>query len=129
MGENYGPEYLISSYRQRRKVEEAFSYLKGFIEIRPFYHHKEERVKAHILICILGYLLEVTIEYLLKGKEERMTFREFYQKAKKVRAIEVEVEDVRKGLKMNEVPREIVKILEKINMKEIGEEKFLQSMT
>ena len=34
--------FLVSSYRQRRKVEVAFSCLKGFIEIRPFYHQKEE---------------------------------------------------------------------------------------
>ncbi len=32
--------FLVSSYRQRKKVEVAFSYLKGFTEIRPFYHHQ-----------------------------------------------------------------------------------------
>ena len=94
----------------------AFSYLKGFIEIRPFYHQKEERVKAHILICILGYLLQVTIECLLKKKGYNITFAEFYQKVSKVRAVELEIKNVgRKGLKLTEVPEEIRILLKTLN--------------
>ena len=112
--------FLVLSYRQRRKVEVAFSYLKGFIEIRPFYHQKEERVKAHILICILGYLLQVTIEYLLKKKGYPMTFQEFCRKTAKVTAVELEIENIRKkGLKLTEVPKEVLSLLEMINSKDV----------
>lgn len=112
--------FLVSSYRQRRKVEVAFSYLKGFIEIRPFYHQKEERVKAHILICILGYLLQVTLEYLLKKKGYNITFQEFCRKASKIRAVELEVANIRsKKLKLTEVPKEIFSLLEMLNSTDI----------
>ena len=120
--------FLVSSYRQRRKVEVAFSYLKGFIEIRPFYHQKEERVKAHILICILGYLLQITIECLLKKKGHNITFAEFCEKVNRPKAVDVEIEKIKRGIKLNDIPEEIKKMLESLNMKEITEEKFFKSM-
>jgi len=111
--------FLVSSYRQRKKVEVAFSYLKGFIEIRPFYHQKPSRVKAHILICILSYLLQITTEYLLKKKGYNITFAEFYQKASKVRAVELEIKNIKKkGLKLTEVDKEVLSLLKILNSKE-----------
>ena len=120
--------FLVSAYRQRRKVEVAFSYLKGFIEIRPFYHQKEERVKAHILTCILGYLLQVTTEYLLKKRGYNITFQEFYQKASRIRAVELEIENIRKkGLKLTKAPKEVVSLLEMLDSKEILSEDLLKT--
>lgn len=120
---------LVSSYRQRRKVEVAFSYLKGFMEIRPFYHQKEERVKSHILICILGYLLQVTVEYLLKRKGYQLTFQEFYQKASRIRAVKLEITNIsRKGLKLTEVPEEVQLLLKALDSEEFTTENFLEGI-
>jgi len=113
--------FLVSSYRQRRKVEVAFSYLKGFIEIRPFYHQKESRVRAHILLCILGYLLQVTLEYLLKKKGYNVSFREFCKRVQKRRAIDLEISNLgKKGLKLPEIPKDISGLLSAVG---IGDEK------
>ena len=35
---------------------------KDELEIRPIWHHKEDRVKAHILVCFLAYVLWKTLE-------------------------------------------------------------------
>jgi len=121
--------FLVSSYRQRRKVEVAFSYLKGFIEIRPFYHQKEERVKSHILLCILGYLLQITVEHLLKKKGYNLTFQEFYQKANRIRAVELEIANIRrKGLKLTEIPEEIEHLLKVLDGDEFTTENFLEGI-
>lgn len=64
----FSPEKLISSYKQRDIVDQAFKIIKSFIEIRPIYHRLEDRVKSHALICVLSYLLDNTIRYLLKDK-------------------------------------------------------------
>jgi len=125
--EEKAASFLLSAYRERRKVEVAFSYLKGFIEIRPFYHQKEERVKAHILFCILGYLLQVTVEYLLKKKGYPMTFQEFCKRTARVTAVELEIENIRKkGLKLTEVPKEVLSLLEMINSKDVLSKDFLK---
>lgn len=125
LSEDMSAEFLLSSYRQRRKVEIAFSYLKGFIEIRPFYHQKEERVKAHITVCILAYLLQVTIEYLLRKKGIEMTYQEFRQKTEDVDVVELEIKNIRKTeLKIEDIPKDIEYLLEVLEMKEIIQNKF-----
>lgn len=53
---------IIYHYRKKNKVEESFHEIKSFVKIRPIFVHKEERVKAHVCICILAYLLFNTIE-------------------------------------------------------------------
>lgn len=114
------PGTLLSSYRQRRKVEVGFSYLKGFVEIRPFYHQKKERVKAHILICILAYLLEVTVEYLLRKADFPLTFQEFIFQIKRRRAIDLEIKNIGKyKFKLPRIPEEIKPLLAALG---IGEE-------
>lgn len=121
--------FLVSSYRQRRKVEVAFSYLKGFIEIRPFYHQKEERVKAHILLCVLGYLLQVTVEYLLKKKNYNISFQEFCKRVEKRKAVDLEISNLgKKGLKLPEIPKDMRTLLSAIGMGDEKEQPFLEKM-
>ena len=121
--------FLVFSYRQRRKVEVAFSYLKGFIEIRPFYHQKEERVKAHILLCVLGYLLQVTVEYLLKKKNYNISFQEFCKRVEKRKAVDLEISNLgKKGLKLPEIPKDMRTLLSAIGMGDEKEQPFLEKM-
>jgi len=50
-------EELWQAYIQLTEAEAAFRIQKGDLRIRPIWHQKEERVKAHILVCFLAYVL------------------------------------------------------------------------
>lgn len=60
------PEELWKKYSQLTEAEAAFRALKSELAIRPIFHQKEHRVKAHILVAFLGYALGVTFKHLLK---------------------------------------------------------------
>jgi len=60
------PEALWKKYLQLTEAEAAFRALKSELAIRPIFHQKESRVKAHILVAFLGYALWVTVKHLLK---------------------------------------------------------------
>ena len=50
---------VVRSYKQLASVERAFRSLKTVdLKLRPIYHHKENRVRAHVLLCMLAYYLE-----------------------------------------------------------------------
>lgn len=51
------PKLLWKWYIQLTEAEWAFRIHKDELEIRPVWHHKEDRVKAHILVCFLAYVL------------------------------------------------------------------------
>jgi transposase len=55
-------EELWKTYIQLSEAEAAFRIQKSDLCIRPIWHHKEERIKAHILICFLGYALWKTLQ-------------------------------------------------------------------
>jgi transposase len=52
---------LWKRYIQLTDAEWAFRITKDELEIRPIWHHKEDRVKAHILVCFLAYVLWKTL--------------------------------------------------------------------
>ena len=52
---------LWKRYIQLTEAEWAFRITKDELEIRPIWHHKEDRVKAHILICFLAYAMWKTL--------------------------------------------------------------------
>jgi hypothetical protein len=46
---------VVRAYKQLKMAERAFRTMKGPIEIRPIYHHLEQRVRAHAFLCMLAY--------------------------------------------------------------------------
>lgn len=55
-------EELWNTYIQLTEAEAAFRVQKSELCIRPIWHHKEGRIKAHILICFLAYALWKTLQ-------------------------------------------------------------------
>jgi transposase len=55
------PVTLWKRYIQLTEAEWAFRIAKDELSIRPIWHHKEDRVRAHILVCFLAYVLWKTL--------------------------------------------------------------------
>lgn len=111
-------EYLVSAldlvigYRGRIKIEQTFHHLKSFIDIRPIYHRLDERVCGHVLICVLGYLLNMTVEYLLKKAGIKdITVEGLYEELAGFDAAELEIKNIGlRGYKITEATSWIRKI-------------------
>jgi transposase len=61
-------EQLWLKYMQLTEAEASFRALKSELSIRPLFHQKELRVKAHVMVAFLGYALWVTLKHLLKRR-------------------------------------------------------------
>jgi hypothetical protein len=47
---------VVSAYKQLSHVERAFRTLKSpELEVRPIYHRKDDRIRAHVLLCMMAY--------------------------------------------------------------------------
>jgi transposase len=55
-------EQLWKTYIQLSEAEAAFRIQKSDLGIRPIWHHKQGRIKAHILVCFLAYVLWKTLQ-------------------------------------------------------------------
>jgi len=49
---------VVRSYKNLEQVERAFKTFKGpELQIRPIHHHLQDRVRAHVFLCMLAYYL------------------------------------------------------------------------
>ena len=81
---DWSGEELWRAYMQLAEaVEGAFRIHKSDLELRPIWHQKEHRVKAHILVCFLGYVLWKTLGRMCAeaglGDEPRKVLEEIGQ--------------------------------------------------
>src|SRR6202011_2671442 len=57
----------VKAYKDLAHVERAFRSLKTVdLEVRPIHHRRADRVRAHVLLCMLAYYLEWHMRQVLK---------------------------------------------------------------
>jgi transposase len=49
-------------------IEDSFRSLKGELGLRPVFHHKEQRIKAHLFVTVLAYHLLSSIRHRLRDR-------------------------------------------------------------
>lgn len=77
---DWSDEDLWRAYIQLTQAEAAFRIHKSDLELRPVWHQKESRVRAHILVCFLAFVLWKTLAALCQraglGDEPRRVLSE-----------------------------------------------------
>lgn len=78
--ERFSAEEVVRKYKSLAEVERAFRCLKGLdILVRPIRHWNDDRVRAHIFLCLLAYYVEwhmrKALAPLLFDDEEREELR------------------------------------------------------
>ena len=66
-------EELIHQYSNLWQVEESFRITKHDLKIRPIYHWKPSRVKAHLAISFMAYTLVRYLEYRVRLQYKKMS--------------------------------------------------------
>jgi len=56
--EEISTKEAIRTYKALSEIERAFRTLKDPLKLRPIFHWTDRRVRAHVMICVLAYLLE-----------------------------------------------------------------------
>ncbi|MGA3028740.1 MAG: IS1634 family transposase, partial [Bryobacteraceae bacterium] len=64
--EALSPQQVVASYKSLSGVERAFRSLKTVdLQVRPIHHRLPDRVRAHILLCMLAYYVDWHMRQLL----------------------------------------------------------------
>lgn len=57
--ESMTADQLVSTYKSLSKVERAFRSMKSVdLHVRPIYHINDDRIRAHVFLCLLAYYVE-----------------------------------------------------------------------
>ena len=107
---------LIQLYRDKNKVEEAFQNMKSNIELRPIYLTREERVIAHVTVCVLAYLIMNDLQIKLKKKGLAISAEKFLKKMSTCHCNEIQIKNYSDTIKtitsLNDEQKSMLKQLE-----------------
>jgi len=80
------------AYRGLWRVERAFRELKSGLELRPVYHWTERRIRGHIMVCFLAFVLEVVLMRRLREGGYEGSYREVMGDLERLKLVEVKVD-------------------------------------
>jgi transposase len=67
---------VLMKYKELWQIEAAFRVNKHDLKMRPIFHWKPLRIKAHILICFMAYSVATHVRYKLQKSHIKLSFEE-----------------------------------------------------
>jgi transposase len=107
------PADIATGYRTLSEVEDAFNQIKNFIRVRPIRHYVDPRVRGHVFVCVLAYLIEKLLEKVLRENNMPMTTEKALTVLSPIKLVVNELmgQSVRKTTYVTKEQREIFKAL------------------
>ena len=89
----------VEAYKELSEVERGFRELKDLIEMRPIYHHRPKRVRAHIFVAALAFLLARALEKKLKAAGVPMSSAQALEALRTMHVVDIRVgAKIRRGV-------------------------------
>jgi transposase len=89
----------VALYKQLTEVERSFRHLKDILALRPIYHQRESRVRAHIFVAALALLLQTLLERQLKDAGVDLSASQALQAVETIRHVTFQLnQDQRRGV-------------------------------
>jgi len=120
---------IISYYRSKNKVEEAFHEIKAHINLRPIHLTRSQRVKAHVTTCILAYFLINDMNQRLKVHEMDLSAAAALKELKTCQVSRIEIKGSNKAeLKVTEPTQTQIELLKALNCEKVIDKKFVKKV-
>jgi transposase len=91
------PQDAVAYYKDLDEVERAFRSLKDPLGMRPIWHHAARRVKAHIFVAALSFLIERMLGHALKNARVSLSAQSALEALKTIRHVALRVDGQRRS--------------------------------
>lgn len=127
--ESCSAEEVVAYYRSKNKVEEAFHEIKAHLNLRPINLTRSQRVKAHVTVCIMAYLLLNDMEQCLKARGLKLSPANALKELKACQVSRIEVKGSDKAeLKVTEPNPTQLELLKALDCEEVIGKKFVKKV-
>ena len=106
----------LGHYKNLLDVEEAFCQLKSYLEVRPVFHWRPDRVRNHVRICFLAYWLSARLGQQWRALGEKGEVPRLLRQMQTIRVGTLRVKNRLLGRKMTQVPQPLNALLKKLNL-------------
>lgn len=91
---DWSDERIIRAYRSLNKAEHQFKLMHGslLVPLKPVYHWTDQKIEAHVMICMLSLLFARILDYECREKKIAGDFRAILKEARDIRLAIVQKE-------------------------------------
>ena len=106
----------LGHYKSLLEVEEAFCQLKSYLEVRPVFHWRPDRVRNHVRICFLAYWMSARLGGEWGAVGEKGEVPRLLRQMQTIRVGILRVNNRLLGTKMTQVPAPLNALLKKLGL-------------
>lgn len=123
------PLELVRQYHQKEVVEHAFGIIKSVVALRPVHHHTDQKIKAHVTLCVLALLLNRYLELKLRDAGIHDAIDRVYEMLEPCR-LHVLADGMRRAshLTITQVRPEQLRLLEPLGLSHLVEQATTRSL-
>jgi transposase len=81
------PEEVVRRYKELAEIERGFRALKSSLMLRPLFHWTEDRIRAHVFLCVLA----LQIERLMRSRLSSVSVRKAVEQLRRIKAGDLRV--------------------------------------
>ncbi len=107
---------VLGHYKNLLEVEDAFCQLKSYLEVRPVFHWRPDRVRNHVRICFLAYWMSTRLGQEWRQRGEKGEVPRLLRQMQTIRVGILRVKNRLLGRKMTHVPQPLNALLKKLNL-------------
>jgi transposase len=121
LGTNASPAEIPSAgvlrhYKNLLEVEDAFCHLKSYLEVRPVFHRRPDRVRNHVRICFLACWLAAKLERRWREKDQTIEVHNLLRQLQSIRLGRLEVAGKAVKSLVTQVPTDLNPTLSKLGL-------------
>lgn len=111
-----GKEKVLAHYKGLLEIEAAFCELKSYLEIRPIFHRRPDRVRNHVRICFLAYWMSARLGREWRLAQEQGEVVRLLRRLQTIRIGTIRIGDKRVATLMTEIPPALNKQLNELDL-------------
>lgn len=86
------PQNAVAYYKELNEVERGFRSMKDPIGMRPIWHHTERRVRAHVFVAALAFLLDRMLERKLREAKSTLSSTTAWEALKTIKLVRFRID-------------------------------------
>ena len=109
-------EQVLGNYKNLQTVEEAFCQLKNYLEVRPVFHWRPDRVRNHVRLCFIAYWLCAKLSNEWRAKSEKGELQRLLRQLQSIRVGYLKIAGKNSKRLLTQIPAEINALLDRLGL-------------
>jgi transposase len=109
-------EGVLSHYKNLLEVEDAFCHLKSYLQVRPVFHWRPDRVRNHVRICFVAYWLTAKLQRRWRQQDQTIEVHNLLRQLQTIRLGWLKVADKTLKTKITDVPKDLNPVLNNLGL-------------